>query len=102
MFSKISTLSLLLGSTQAALTLTVSINSAAGVTPLTATNYPAYVTQTTDQATMANFNGNGYACIRNSYTYIFPATSAADAIITGSTKTFYATTSAQLGTPGIA
>jgi hypothetical protein len=51
---------------------------------------------------MANFNGNGYTCIRNSYTYIFPATSAANAIITGSTKTFYATTSAELGTAGIA
>jgi len=102
MFSKISTLSLLLGSTQAALTLTVDINSAAGVTPLTASDYPLYVTQTSDQATMANFNSNGYACIRNSYTYIFPATSAGDTITTGSTKTFYATTSAELGTPGIA
>jgi hypothetical protein len=94
MFSKISTLSLLLGSTQAALTRTVTVNSAAGVAPLTASDYPVYVTQTSDQATMSNFNGNGYACIRNSYTYIFPATSTANAIVTGSTKTFYATTSA--------
>ena len=51
---------------------------------------------------MANFNDNGYACIRNGYTYIFPATSAADQIVTGVTKTFYPTALADLGTVGIA
>jgi hypothetical protein len=102
MFSKISTLSLLLGSTQAALTRTVSITSAAGVSPLTASDYPLYVAQTTDKATMANFNNNGYACIRNGYTYIFPATSASNAIGTGSTKTFYPRAVAELGTAGVA
>ena len=48
MISKISTLSLLIASTQAANTKTVTITSAAGVSPFVASDFPAYVTVSAD------------------------------------------------------
>ena len=102
MLNKLTTLSLLLGSTQAAYTKTVTITSAAGVTPFVASNYPAYDPGTTLADANSSLNNNGYACIRKGYNYIFPATSSTNAIGTGLTQTFYPTTLAKLGTVGIA
>jgi hypothetical protein len=85
MLNKLTTLSLLLGSTQAANTKTVTITSAAGVTPFVASNYPAYDPGTTLADANSSLNNNGYACIRKGYNYIFPATSSTNAIGTGLT-----------------
>jgi len=51
----------------------------------------------TDTAILT-YRANGYTCLRLGNTWLWPQTASATAVTTGTTRAFYATTVAQLGT----